>query len=139
MTLTQTKVVDYTVKWLKKHGWKILFVHYPEGHYISPEYGLVKIIERKVIDIIALKGDCLFLIECDKGFKPSYVKKLLKINKKNIKNIDFTYLIRGVAFNIPLSKARAIDFVKEDFLLLEVNRSGSIKLFGKIPTQCEGE
>jgi hypothetical protein len=133
MTLSQTKVVDYTVKWLKNKSWEIIFAHYPEGHHISPEYGMLKIIKRKFIDIIAKKGKTLFLIQCNTRFKPTYIEKLNKIKKEDIKEIDFDILLKGIAFHTEPSIKDQIMAFAQGFILIEVKGENVIKLFGKIP------
>lgn len=139
LTLSQTKVVDYTVKWLENQGWKVIYAHYPEGHHISPVYGLFKIIQRKFIDIIAKKGKCLFLIQCNKRFKLSYLEKLKKIKEESIKQIDFEILLKGIAFHMTPSTEDETKALEEGFLLFEVKRENMIKLYGKIPLECMGE
>ena len=137
--LSQTKVVDYVVRWLKESGWNVIYAHYPEGHHISPEYGKLKIIQRKFIDVIAKKGECLFLIQCNRKFKYSYFEKLKKIRKTGIKDVDFEILLRGVAFSVPPQIEERVNVVQEGCLLLEVREEGSVRLYGSIPTECKDE
>lgn len=138
MLLSQTKVVDYIVKWLENRGWKIIFAHYPEGHHISPDYGELKIIKRKYIDIIAMKGTCLFLIQCNKRFKETYFEKLKGINPEDIDEIKFKTLLKGVAFNIIPSHQKICSILKEGGIVFEVKAKDNIILYGKIPKECEG-
>jgi len=137
--LSQTKVVDYVVRWLKGSGWNVIYAHYPEGHHISSEYGKLKIIERKFIDVIAKKGECLFLIQCNKKFKYSYFEKLKKINKRGIQDVDFKVLLRGVAFSVPPSIQERVKVVQEGCLLLEVRGEDMVRMYGSIPMECRGE
>lgn len=139
MSLSQTKVVNFTVKWLQSHDWEIIFAHYPEGHHISPKYGELKPIKRKFVDIIAKKRECLFLIQCNKRFKASYFEKLKKITEKDIKDIEFDVLLRGVAFNTIPSIQERLSVVHEGGLVLEVKDEDKIRLYGKIPPKCEPE
>jgi len=139
MYLSQTKVVDYTVKWLKNRSWEIIYAHYPEGHHISPEYGRLKIIKRKFIDIIAKKGRYLFLIQCNKRFKHSYIEKLDKIKKEDITEINFEVLLKGVAFHITPPIKNQIEALKRGYLLFEVKGEKLIRVYGKMPQECIGE
>jgi Holliday junction resolvase-like predicted endonuclease len=139
MILSQTKVVDYTVKWLEDNGWEIIFVHYPEGHHISPEYGELKPIKRKFVDIIAKKGNCLLLIQCNKRFKASYYEKLRKITKEDVTGIQFDILLRAVAFNVIGSNEEIHTITQDGGLVFEVKGEDNIKLYGKIPIECGEE
>ena len=139
MYLSQTKVMNYVVNWLKKRGWKIIYAHYPEGHHISPEYGELKIIKRKFIDIVAKKGKYLLLIQCNRRFKMKYFEKLKKITKEDIKGVEFEFLLKGVAFNVIPSVKNRLRVVSEGGLVLEVKGENKIKVYGKIPLVCEGE
>lgn len=138
MSLSQTKVVDYTVKWLEDQGWDIIYAHYPEGHHISTEYGRLKIIHRKFVDIVAKKGKCLFLIQCNARFKLQYLEKLKKINKEHVRNIEFEILVKGIAFHKTPSTQDIVKSLEENCLLLEVKGEDLIKMYGIIPTECLG-
>ena len=136
--MSQTKVVDYTVKWLEDHGWCVLYAHYPEGHHISPKYGHLKVIKRKFVDIVAKKDRCLFLIQCNKRFRASYFEKLRKIEEKDVPDIEFDILLRGVAFNVIPSVKERIKVVEQGGLVLEVKGKNRVTMYGRLPMICEG-
>ena len=138
MPLSQTQVVDYTVKWLESQAWEIIFAHYPEGHHISPKYGHLKVIKRKFVDVVAKKGACLFLIQCNRRFKASYFEKLRKIKEKDIPDIEFDILLRGVAFNVIPSVKERIKVVERGGLVLEIKGENRVTMYGRLPMICEG-
>ncbi len=137
MALSQAKVVDYTINWLEKYNWEIVHAHYPDGHHISEKYGTLEVIDRKFVDVVAIKGNCIFLIECDKPFKMEYFKKLKNIKKEDIKIEKCPdFIVRGVAFNKKIDTEDQVKVVQNGGVLLRVRGEDRITIYGKIPEGC---
>ena len=91
--ITQSYLTNMLGKQLEDEGWRIMYIDFADGRRggrgdQGSSNRCFELIFDEFPDIVAVKDDCLFIIEVDIGFKQGYEDKLKKFLQRKAKLLE---------------------------------------------------